>query len=285
MISATAAQTSHRIDPAQRRNAVGTGKRQPRQDDDDQQPERRERRRRPARAASTAAPAPAQRRQREGRERQQPDARAVEAADGERALRQPRGDARQRARPRASTSASHVELPAFTEDPGALLECWTFYKVSAFATPPTASRAWRRRCAAAVLMTWPLATGLGHLGRTQNSGDGRFAVWNVAWVAHALVTNPADLYDANIFYPHRQALAFSEANIGAGTLAVPVWWRPRNAVRGAQLGRARRVRRRRSSSPGSSARGSPATAARRRPRRCCSRSVPTSSPTPRTSSC
>jgi hypothetical protein len=82
--------------------------------------------------------------------------------------------------------------------------------------------------AAAVLMTWPLATGLGHLGRTQNSGDGRFAVWNVAWVAHALVTNPADLYDANIFYPHRRSLAFSEANIGAGTLAVPVWAATRN---------------------------------------------------------
>jgi hypothetical protein len=77
--------------------------------------------------------------------------------------------------------------------------------------------------AAAVLMTWPLASGIGHLGRTQNSGDARFAVWNVAWVAHALVTDPADLFDANIFYPHRKSLAFSEANIGAGTLAVPVW--------------------------------------------------------------
>ena len=77
--------------------------------------------------------------------------------------------------------------------------------------------------AVSVLMTWPLASGMGHLGRTQNSGDGRFAVWNVAWVAHALTTSPADLFDANIFYPHRRALAFSEANIGAGTLAVPIW--------------------------------------------------------------
>ena len=81
---------------------------------------------------------------------------------------------------------------------------------------------------AAVLMTWPLAAGIGHLGRTQNSGDGRFAVWNVAWVAHALVTNPANLFDANIFYPHRRALAFSESNIGAGTLAVPVWVATKN---------------------------------------------------------
>jgi hypothetical protein len=82
--------------------------------------------------------------------------------------------------------------------------------------------------AASVLMTWPLAAGMGHLGRTQNSGDGRFAVWNVAWVAHALVTQPASLFDANIFYPHRKTLAFSEANIGAGTLAVPVWAATRN---------------------------------------------------------
>ena len=56
------------------------------------------------------------------------------------------------------------------------------------------------------------------------------AVWNVAWVANALVTNPAGLYDANIFSPHRRALAFSEANIGAGTFAVPVWAATRNAL-------------------------------------------------------
>lgn len=84
--------------------------------------------------------------------------------------------------------------------------------------------------AAAILMTWPLATDIGHLARTPNSGDARFAVWNVAWVAHALTTNPSGLYDANIFYPHRNALAFSEANIGAGTIAIPAWLATRNAI-------------------------------------------------------
>ena len=82
--------------------------------------------------------------------------------------------------------------------------------------------------AATVLMTWPLATDLGSLGRTQNSGDARFAVWNVAWVAHALTTDPGGLYDANIFHPHRRTLAFSEANIGAGLIAVPTWVATRN---------------------------------------------------------
>jgi len=83
--------------------------------------------------------------------------------------------------------------------------------------------------AVAALMTWPLVTGLGHLGRTANSGDARVSVWNVAWVAHALLTDPADLFDANIFHPHRNTLAFSEANIVAGAAAVPVWWLTGNA--------------------------------------------------------
>ena len=82
---------------------------------------------------------------------------------------------------------------------------------------------WLGAAILAIAMTWPLAPGLGHLGRTENSGDARFAVWNVAWVAHALTTDPARVYDANIFYPHRNALAFSEANLGAGLLAVPAW--------------------------------------------------------------
>jgi hypothetical protein len=82
---------------------------------------------------------------------------------------------------------------------------------------------WLAAIVAAIVMTWPLVTGLGHLGRTQNSGDARFAVWNVAWVAHALSTDPFELFDANIYAPHRHTLAYSEANIGAGTLALPIW--------------------------------------------------------------
>jgi hypothetical protein len=89
-------------------------------------------------------------------------------------------------------------------------------------------------CAAALLSsivrTWPLASGFGSLGRTQNSGDGRFGVWNVAWVAHALTTDPAGVYDANIFHPHRHALAYSEANLGAGTIAIPAWLATRNPL-------------------------------------------------------
>ena len=42
--------------------------------------------------------------------------------------------------------------------------------------------------ALAILMTWPLATGLGHLGRTDaNDADGQLSIWNVSWVARTLV--------------------------------------------------------------------------------------------------
>ena len=66
----------------------------------------------------------------------------------------------------------------------------------------------------AILMTWPLATGLGSLGRTRGTdADGQFSIWNIAWVARTMVVDPLHLFDANIFFPHKTTLAYSEANI------------------------------------------------------------------------
>ncbi len=72
------------------------------------------------------------------------------------------------------------------------------------------------------VLTYPLIPKLDRIGRV-NTADGAFAIWNVAWVANTLIVHPGRLFDANIFYPHRRALAFSEANIGAGVIAVPTW--------------------------------------------------------------
>ena len=76
-------------------------------------------------------------------------------------------------------------------------------------------------------MTYPLAFHPGSLGRT-DSFDGQFSIWNVAWVARTLVVDPLHVFDANIFYPHRWTLAYSEANFGAGILAIPAYWATRN---------------------------------------------------------
>jgi len=84
--------------------------------------------------------------------------------------------------------------------------------------------------AAAVLtaaLTYPVAFKMGHVGRVDN-GDGKLSIWNVAWVARTLVVDPLHVFDANIFYPHRGTLAYSENNLGAGALAVPVYWATRN---------------------------------------------------------
>ena len=72
-------------------------------------------------------------------------------------------------------------------------------------------------------MTWPLVVRGASAGRI-DSGDGQFSIWNVAWVARTLVVDPLGLYNANIFYPHRGTLAWSEANLGAGVIAVPFYW-------------------------------------------------------------
>jgi len=78
-----------------------------------------------------------------------------------------------------------------------------------------------------VVATYPVAFHISQLGRI-NTDDGRWSIWVVAWVAHSLSTDPLNVFQANIFYPHRYALAFSEANIGAGFLGLPVWVATKN---------------------------------------------------------
>ena len=72
-------------------------------------------------------------------------------------------------------------------------------------------------------LTYPFVAQMAHVGRIDNS-DGQFSIWNVAWVARALLRDPRHLYDANIFYPRRWTLAYSESNLGAGGLALPAYW-------------------------------------------------------------
>jgi len=82
--------------------------------------------------------------------------------------------------------------------------------------------AWLTGAALAVVMTWPMMSAPGQLTR-MDSHDGKFSVWNVAWVAHALLTDPVNVFNANIFHPHQGTLAYSEANLVAGAMAAPVY--------------------------------------------------------------
>lgn len=73
-------------------------------------------------------------------------------------------------------------------------------------------------------LTAPLAWRMGAVAYRVSNGDGQFSIWNTAWVARALVRDPWHVFDANIFYPHAGTLAYSEANLGSGALAAPVYW-------------------------------------------------------------
>jgi hypothetical protein len=73
-----------------------------------------------------------------------------------------------------------------------------------------------------IVMTWPLAPRVAS-GARLNYGDAEWSIWVISWVAHAISTHPRALFQANIFHPHPDALAFSEANLGGGVLGLPVW--------------------------------------------------------------
>jgi hypothetical protein len=92
--------------------------------------------------------------------------------------------------------------------------------------------------ALAVFMTWPLAPNMGTVARTGvrvnsdarfgTNADGMFSLWNVSWVARTLLEDPRNLFNANIFFPHKNSLAYSEPNLVAGAMGAPVWWVTRN---------------------------------------------------------
>lgn len=81
--------------------------------------------------------------------------------------------------------------------------------------------------ALAMVMTYPYSLHPGSVGRV-DAADGRLSIWNVAWIAHALLDDPGQLFNANIFYPNPHTLFYSEANLAAGVLAVPAYWLTRN---------------------------------------------------------
>lgn len=52
--------------------------------------------------------------------------------------------------------------------------------------------------------------------------DTRLYLWTIGWDLHALKTDPLSIFDANIFFPEKQTLAYSEHLIGAAMLALPL---------------------------------------------------------------
>ena len=75
----------------------------------------------------------------------------------------------------------------------------------------------------AVIHTWPLALNPARHSRNDN-GDALLNEWIMAWIAHQLPRDPLHLFEANIFYPAHDTLAFSEPLIVPALMGAPLAW-------------------------------------------------------------
>ena len=75
----------------------------------------------------------------------------------------------------------------------------------------------------AIVHTWPLALDPGRHSRNDNA-DAELNEWILAWVAHQLPRDPLNLFEANIFYPAHDSLAFSEPLIVPALMGAPMAW-------------------------------------------------------------
>lgn len=81
----------------------------------------------------------------------------------------------------------------------------------------------------AVVFTYPLVL---NLDRVNGSGDPAVMVWSMAWISHALTTEPATLYGANILHPVADALARTDLLLTSALLAAPFFLATGNALLG-----------------------------------------------------
>jgi hypothetical protein len=80
-----------------------------------------------------------------------------------------------------------------------------------------------------ILMTAPFSLHAG--SQVVSTGtDTDLMVWTLGWDVHALTSHPLHLFDANIFYPNHNTLAYSENLLGSVIFAAPVIWLTHNPV-------------------------------------------------------
>ncbi len=60
--------------------------------------------------------------------------------------------------------------------------------------------------------------------------DTHLFLWTLAWDAYAFLHQPFQIFDANIYYPYANTLAYSENLIGSAFIAAPVIWATGNYI-------------------------------------------------------
>ena len=81
---------------------------------------------------------------------------------------------------------------------------------------------------ATFVLTYPVSL---HLqDAVLDPADPMLNAWILAWDAHILPRDPLSLYHANDFYPYSNTLAYSEALLGQGLVAIPLIWLTHNPI-------------------------------------------------------
>ena len=71
------------------------------------------------------------------------------------------------------------------------------------------------------ILTWPQVI---RLTDVPDHYDPLLSMWRLAWIAHQLPRDPRHLFDANIFWPEQNTLAYSDATLLQGLIAAPAVW-------------------------------------------------------------
>lgn len=79
-----------------------------------------------------------------------------------------------------------------------------------------------------VPMTWPLATQLGT--NLPGLGDAQLQAWTIAWNSYAFRTNPSAIWDAPIFFPYADTLAYTDNHLLLSLLVAPLVWATGNPL-------------------------------------------------------
>ena len=77
-------------------------------------------------------------------------------------------------------------------------------------------------CLFTAVLTWPYVTRL--RDAVVDKGDPYLMAWIMWWNYHATFTNPLHLFDANVFYPLKYSLAFSEHGYGLALPFFPLYF-------------------------------------------------------------
>lgn len=81
--------------------------------------------------------------------------------------------------------------------------------------------------ATAFFVQYPL---LQNISRSLVPGDGLFTYWTISWNLHSILHDPANLFNANIFFPNQNTLAYSEGLFAPTLIVLPIYLMVRNMI-------------------------------------------------------